>query len=110
MVKSCYNCGKYVFDAENFSIKRMSVIEYIDGVIRRNIRTNKPTNELATELGLEVNWLVNQAPCELCGAPHAVFSHPDHNDVVHVSFFFSGRPESSERDRRFVADFRENLV
>jgi hypothetical protein len=87
----------------------MSVEEYVDGVIRRLERTNKHLSDICIEKKIHIQWVVNQANCELCGAPHAVFSDPDASFVVHILFFFSGSTEPSEKDRQFIQEFKHNL-
>ena len=109
MVGTCLCCKKYNFDAENISFKRMTAEEYINGVIRHIERTNKQTSSICEERNLQVSWLVNRAYCELCGAPHAVFSDKDAAAVLHTLFFFSGTLEPSEKDLHFIEEFKENL-
>jgi len=106
---SCLHCNKYIFDDQNISVKRMSTKEYVDGVIRRLEKTNKPLEEICKEKKFHIDWLINKSQCELCGAPHAVFSDPSTKMVVHILFFFSGHRESSEKDKRFIQDFRHQL-
>ena len=106
---ACMGCGKYIFDEQNITIKKMTTQEYVDGIIRRNERTNKPLGEICIEKSFHIDWLINQSCCELCGAPHAVFSDPDASVVVHILFFFSGNVVPCEKDEQFIKDFRQNL-
>lgn len=87
----------------------MSVEEYINGVIRRIEKTNKHIKEICREKKFHIQWLVSKAYCELCGAPHAVFSDFDTNMVVHILFFFSGAEVVSEKDEQFIQEFQHNL-
>lgn len=106
---ACLNCGKYIFDKQNLTIKKMTIKEFVDGVIRRLKKTNKPLEDICKERKFRVDWLVNKACCELCGAPHAIFSDPDRLDVLRILFFFSGDERPSEKDERFIQEFRHNL-
>lgn len=107
----CLHCGKYVFDVQNVNpYKRMTLAEYVDGVYRRLVRTNKSTDELINELGISVLCKVSKSECELCGAPHAVFSVNDENiEVGAVRFFFSGTIKPSEKDVQFINHFRRDF-
>ena len=87
----------------------MTVEEYIDGVIRCLEKTNKPIDKICIDKKFDINWLINKSECELCGAPHAVFSHPDGLSVTYILFFFSGSLQPSEKDEQFIQEFRHRL-
>ncbi len=87
----------------------MTIEEYVEGVIRRLEKTNKQLKEICIENNFNIDWLINKAECELCGAPHAVFSHPDALSVVHILFFFSSSNKPSEKDLQFIQDFQQKL-
>lgn len=106
---ACLHCSKYIFDEQNLTIKKMTIKEFVDGVIRRLQRTNKPLEDICLEKEFNINWFINKALCELCGAPHAIFSDPDALAVVHILFFFSGDVIPSEMDKQFIKEFRHNL-
>ena len=107
----CRNCRKYVFDQQNINRhKRLTVSEYINGVIRRALRTNDTVKQLLKKYGWEENLFVNRSCCELCGAPHAVFSYENMESVVRLVFFFSGLDAPSEKDTRFIEDYHKRFA
>ena len=86
----------------------MTMEEYIDGVYRKTIKTNEPCQLLTLQLQLELSNWVNKSECELCGAPHAVFSN-DSGRVTDVKFFFSALDKPSEKDVQFINHFRRDF-
>lgn len=107
----CRNCQKYVFDRQNINRhKRMTVLEYVNGVIRRLFRTNETARQICARLGWEESFYVNRSYCELCGAPHAVFSYKSMDSVVRLAYFFSGNDKPCEKDVRFIDDFRRKFL
>ena len=109
MVNACLHCGKYIFNEENVNKhKRMTMEEYINGVYRKNIRTNDPVQLVTMMLELELSNQVNKSACELCGAPHAIFSN-DAGEVSMVKFFFSTLDKPSEKDVQFINHFRRDF-
>jgi hypothetical protein len=111
MVTICLHCGKYIFDGQNVNeYKRMTLAEYVDGVCRRNIRTNQTTKQLILELDLSTLWMVSKSECELCGAPHSIFTlKHDCRAVELVRFFFSGTIKPSEKDVQFINHYRRDF-
>ena len=109
MVKPCLHCKKYNFDSQNVNeYKRMTMEEYIDGVYRKTVRTNEPAQLITLKLELELSNHVNKSECELCGAPHAVFSN-DAGKVMAIKFFFSALDKPSEKDVQFINHFRRDF-
>jgi len=106
----CNCCGKYIFDHQNINpYKRLTAEEYAGGVVNQLRRTNATPATTCKELKFHVDWMVNKAECELCGAPHAIFSDADDPVVVKVNFFFSGTNELSEKDSQFIQEFKQNF-
>jgi hypothetical protein len=100
-----------LFDEENINkYKRMTVKEYIDGVVRVYRRTNARIEELCKEYQIHIDWLINKAECELCGAPHAIMTGPDAPVVLKIAFFFSGNDTPSEKDKRFIEHFKQDFL
>jgi len=103
----CLHCGKYVFDEENVDKhKRMTIDEYISGVIKP--KDNVSHNIHAANLGIKHGSMVNMDECELCGAPHAIFSEINHKFIT-IRFFYSGTDQPSQRDINFMDDFRQRM-
>ena len=112
MVKHvCNYCGKYIFDQQNINpYKRLTAEEYAHGVVKKLMRTNATPIAICKEMGYHVDWMVNKAECEICGAPHAVFSdNPDAPLVVKTTFFFSGTRKLSEKDMQFIQEFKQDF-
>ena len=107
---ACNNCGKYIFDHQNINpYKRLTAEEYAGGVVKKLMRTNATPITICKDLGYHGDWMVNKAECELCGAPHAVFSEPDNPVVMKTTFFFSGTAELSEKDAQFIQEFKQDF-
>jgi hypothetical protein len=105
----CKHCDKYIFDSQNISVKKMTTGEYAAGVVNREKRTNASPNEQARLLGFTTmsEVCVNKADCELCGAPHAIFSL--NGKVTDAKFFFSGSNIPDQQDKKFIEDFRRRF-
>ena len=106
----CQGCGKYIFDEQNVNpYKRLTAEEYAGGVVRLALRTNATPMAICKEMKYHCQWMVNKAECELCGAPHAIFSDPDQPLVMKINFYFSGAAEPSEKDVQFIREFKQNF-
>ncbi len=107
---TCLSCKKYIFDSQNVNeFKRMTVEEYIDGVFRKTVRTNDSSIEIAKQIDINPLNRINKSECELCGAPHAIFTDSN-KKVTMVRFFFSGLNKPSEKDSQFIKHFRRNFL
>ena len=111
MIKNiCLHCHKYVFDDQNINqFKRMTALEYLDGVVCLNRKENVKPEERLLEFGIHIDWMINKASCELCGAPHAVISDPA-KVLIDIRFFFSGKNSPSKKDTQFISCFRNELL
>lgn len=109
----CLCCRKYVFDSQNVNMfKRMTAEEYVECVLRVRLRTNQPSEVIIKQLGVQFNWVSNQSCCELCGAPHAIWTLPNEkpSNVLAVRFFYSGTNKPADKDRRFVEEFKSRFL
>ena len=108
----CMSCGKYVFDSQNVNaFKRMTAEEYVECVLRNRLRSNKPAAVILSHLGLQDKWVVNQSCCELCGAPHGIWTLPNEQpaNVLCIRYFYSGGETPTEKDKRFVQEFKSRF-
>lgn len=86
----------------------MTAAEYLNGVIRLGLRSNAKIEELCKDFHIHIQWLINKAECELCGAPHAIMS--DGMVVTKIAYFFSGQETPSEKDKRFIEHFKQEFL
>ncbi len=108
----CLSCGKYVFDSQNVNeFKRMTAEEYVEAVLRSLIRNNKSAEWVIKQFGLSTKLVTNKSECELCGAPHAVWTSPKDKSksVRGLVFFYSGTKKASRKDRMFIEEFRSRF-
>lgn len=106
----CCNCGKYVFDKQNIKLKRMTAAEYVEAVVRPILRLNITTKTIIKKCKYDEDGKVNKSKCELCGAPHAVWSKDGDEEVTRVHFFYSGNNKPSDKDDAFINEFRSSFL
>jgi hypothetical protein len=100
-----------LFNEENINkYKRMTAKEYLNGVVRTYRRVNTRIEELCNEYQIHIDWLINKAECELCGAPHAIITDPGAPVVLKIAYFFSGNNIPSEKDKRFIDHFKQEFL
>lgn len=104
----CLNCNKYIFDASNINSKILTAQEYIETVIRSSIRSNKSISYLIKHYELKNNYTTNRSCCELCGAPHAIWSK-NNKEIIKINFFYSGNNKPSRLDLNFINEFNSRF-